>query len=148
MSKRTLEEWFKQVSGDVLIVSEAVPSRTVMKRHFWEPRTDLFEDERHLIVRCELAGVSSEDISIFYLPDRHSLILRGIRHEEDLPGAEKKCCHQLEVYFGEFEREVALPDTPVEPQLIRAQYRAGFLYVLVPKSRLTVRHVRMTIRKS
>lgn len=124
----------------------AIRNRAVKK--FWQPPTDLFEDERFFIVRSELAGVHSGDIQIVYLPDRHSLLIRGVRQEEDLPGAEKRGCHQLEIYFGEFEREIELPKVPVEPLEIKAQFRSGFLYVLAPKATQRMRHVHMTITRA
>lgn len=147
MARRNLEDWFWQVSGDVMVLAEASPARTSRKR-FWEPKADVFEDERHFILRCELAGVRSQDIQIAYLPGRHSLLVRGVRQEEELPGAEKKGCHQLEIYFGQFERELPLPETPVEPSEMRARLENGMLYVLVPKARMRVRHVRMRVIQS
>ena len=148
MSRRSLEDWFWQVSGDELIITQTVELNFRLRRQFWEPKADLFEDDHHFIMRVELAGVRAEDIQIIYVPDKHSLIIRGIRHEDELPGAEKKGCHQLEIYFGEFLREIPLPNIPVEPRSIRATYRSGFLYVLVPKSAHRVQHIRTTVTKA
>lgn len=148
MSRRNLEDWFWQVGGDVLVVERVAPKGRSLRRKFWEPKADLFEDDRHFILRCELAGVRPEEIQIAYLPDRHAMYIAGTRHDEELPGAEKKGCHHLEIYFGEFERLVPLPDTPIVAEGVRAHYRTGILHVLVPKSRVRVRHVRMTITEA
>jgi HSP20 family protein len=147
MPRRKLEDLFWQVSGDVVVVSAGQGLKSAMTRRFWEPHVDLFEDERHFLIRAELAGIHPQQMQVVYLPDRHSVLVRGVRSDEDVPGFEKKACHQLEIFYGEFEREITLPADPVEPDHIKAQYRSGLLYLLIPKSKARVRHITMTIRK-
>jgi HSP20 family molecular chaperone IbpA len=147
MARRNLEEWFWQVSGDVLIVTVGSTPPTSHRRHFWEPKVDVFEGAEHFVIKAELSGVRQENLQLAYLPDRHSLLIRGVRNDEGLPGVGKANCHQLEIYYGEFEREIQLPDAPVEPEAMKAQYAAGMLFVLIPKARVRVQHTRVTIRQ-
>jgi len=146
MARRSLEEWFWQVGGDVLVITSS-PNATSAGRRFWEPKVDLFEDQSSFVVKVELAGVNPQELQIVYLPDRHSVLLRGVRRDDHPTGASQRHVHQLEIYYGEFEREVNLPDAPVEPDKMLAHYRGGFLYVLVPKASLRVRHTRVTIHE-
>ncbi len=113
----------------------------------WQPCIDLFETQREFILKAELAGVEPEHVQVAYVPGRHSLLLRGVRQEIDPSSEERSSIHQLEIYYGEFEREISLPQTPVEPERMRAQFRNGILYVGLPKATLRVTHTRITIRK-
>jgi HSP20 family molecular chaperone IbpA len=60
------------------------------------------------------------------------VILRGRRNEEDF-GHDRTGAFQLEIYYGDFEREVKLPDVEIVPQGMRATYRNGMLTVVLPK---------------
>jgi len=149
VARRNPEVWFWQAGGDLLrLVGEGgqVPRRLGSNK-FWEPRIDLTEDEGNYYLKLELAGVRSEDLQLLYLPDRHSMLIRGVRKEDDEDACSRTGAHQLEIYYGKFEREVELPDCPIEPSQVRAQMRNGFLYVLVPKAKLAYRHTKISIRK-
>lgn len=106
---------------------------------------DLIEEDRRFLLKAELAGVRAEDISLMYLPERHSIILRGVRPERDFTGDAHVGVHQLEIQYGEFQREIRLPDSRIESDSIRAQYRNGFLLILVPKADRVVTTI--TVRK-
>ena len=116
-------------------------------RGFWQPNVDLLEDQEHYYLKVELAGVRGEDLQLLYLPDRHSMLVKGVRKEERCFDADLTGCYQLEIYYGEFEREVELPDTPIEPSKVKAQFKNGFLFVLVPKAKAAFRHTKISIRK-
>ncbi len=135
MRHRKVEELYWQVGGELQRMSEELSGSRprVAAGKAWEPRVDVVEDERRFVVKAEIAGVRGDDISLVYMPRRHSLILRGVRPEMEYSEGERTAVHQLEILVGEFEREVTLPDTPIDPARIRAQYRNGFLIVVVPK---------------
>jgi HSP20 family protein len=98
-------------------------------------------------VKAEIAGVRGEDIQLMYLADRHALLLRGVRQDEGDGSHGKSSVHQLEIFYGEFQREVKLPDVPIAIDRMKAQYRNGFLLVLLPKEqRVTVTRT-VTIKK-
>ncbi len=153
MARRDLDEWLFQVGAELQRLSEEVSPTAprVARWRAWKPQIDLMEAENHFILKAEVAGLRGEDFRIAYNPERHSISLRGCRHEEEFIEEGRGGCHQLEIYYGEFEREVQLPETPVNSQEIRAQYRNGFLIVLIPKSKresdsVTVRRT-ITVRK-
>ncbi len=93
----------------------------------WHPPTDVYETDDAVVVKIEIAGMRPEDFEIAYT-DR-VLTVRGERRDTD---ANKTGCHLLEVTYGEFEIQIALPGTYVESQ-IEARYEDGFLYVTLPK---------------
>jgi HSP20 family protein len=136
MPKRDVEEWFWQISGDLKLPSEDLSAGRprIANARFWEPRIDLVEEGDRFLVKAELAGVRGQDIEILYLADRHALLIRGSRSEGDLSEGVRHEVHQLEIYYGEFQREIRLPsESEIEPEHIRARYKNGFLYVLIPK---------------
>jgi HSP20 family protein len=102
--------------------------RVNARAHIWRPPTDVYEIEEAVIVRVEIAGMQEEDFSIS-LAGR-LLSIRGIR--QDLP--ERRAYHQMEIFFGEFLSEVELP-CAVLTEGISAEYRAGFLRLVLQKDR-------------
>src|SRR5215469_8039468 len=134
MPRREVDEWFWQVSGELHPLAEELASGRprVATARFWEPRVDMVEEERRFLLKAEIAGVKAEDISVLYIPERHSILIRGVRSDSDLYDGKPQGVHQLEIYYGEFQREIKLPDVRIESDGIRAQYRNGFLYILIP----------------
>ncbi|MFZ4506182.1 MAG: Hsp20/alpha crystallin family protein [Fimbriimonas sp.] len=139
MARKEVEEWFYSLGGD--LPGESACLGTVRPRlangRCWEPRLDLMEEERQFILRAELAGVRGEDIQLHYTPERHALLLRGHRAEPISNPDSHVGFYQLEIYYGEFMREIKLPDVSIDPDGIRAQYRNGFLVVVIPKRERT-----------
>ncbi|MHB8636006.1 MAG: Hsp20/alpha crystallin family protein [Fimbriimonadaceae bacterium] len=134
MRRRETEEWFFEIGTDLGRFAEELSfgGPKLARSKLWEPRIDVFEDEARIVVRAEIAGVRGEDIRLVYVPERNSLLIRGIRSQEEIP--DRAVAHQLEIYYGEFEREQSLPECDFRPAGIRAQYRNGFLTVLLPKA--------------
>ena len=135
MPRRDAEEWLVQVGRGMSSLAEelAVGRPRVAAGQCWEPRVDLFEEESRLLVRVEIAGVRGEDIGLHFVPERHALVIRGVREEPVPNEGGRRAAHQLEIMYGEFSREVALPAVSVDARGIRAQYRNGMLLVMVPK---------------
>jgi HSP20 family protein len=103
-------------------------------QEFWLPRTDVYETDEELVVRVELAGVKREALSVSLSGDRHTINIKGTRAERTVDERRKIRYYQLEVYFGPFEREVALPkDIDVDETRLSATYREGFLVITLPK---------------
>ena len=148
MARRNPEVWFWQGSGDPLrLIHEIGGKQTHLRRSLWEPRIDLMEDEDHFYLKVELAGVKGEDLQLLYLPDSHSMLIKGVRREEECFDIKRSGIHQLEIYYGEFEREVPLPGPPIEASHVKAQFRNGFLYALIPKAKAAFRHTKISIRR-
>lgn len=107
-------------------------------QEFWLPRADLYETENDLVVRVEVAGVQKESLNVSLSSDRRILTIRGTRSEQFIDERTKIRYHQLEVYFGPFERDVLLPtDLDVDADQVSATYREGFLVVTLPKTAKT-----------
>lgn len=134
MPRRGVDEWFWSVGDLQRMTGEMVSSRPVVASgKCWEPRIDLIEDEHRFLVKAEIAGVRGEDIQLVYLPERNSIVIRGIRQDEDAPHVHGRRLHQLEIPTGEFSREIKLPEMPLHVEGMRAQYKNGFLFVMIPK---------------
>lgn len=150
MPRRDLDEWFWQVGTELQRLSDEMirPRRTIAGRRFWEPKIDLVEyDSGAYMIKAELAGVKADDIQLLYVAERHSILLRGVRQEEDSTESVRSGIYQLEIYYGEFEREIKLPDEAIDPDGIRAQYKNGFLLVVVPKREQSKVKPRVNARK-
>ena len=67
-------------------------------------------------------------------PDDRVLSVSGDRNEEDADRRDRVRCYQLEIYFGQFERQVVLPgDIRIDRDAISASCKDGFLVVTLPK---------------
>src|SRR5687768_6314733 len=74
------------------LFAPAHPFRPVAEG-WWHPFTDIYESERHFIIRMELAGVDADALQV--VKEGRCLIVRGERPERPpVPGA--LACHQLE----------------------------------------------------
>lgn len=104
-------------------------------QEFWLPRADVYETERELVVRVEVAGVQRESLNVSISADRRVLSVKGTRSEQQLDERRKIRYYQLEVYFGSFERDILLPkEVTFDSENLKAIYRDGFLTVILPKA--------------
>jgi HSP20 family protein len=135
MPRRDVEEWFVQVGREMASLAEEMSTGRprVAGGRCWEPRVDLFEEDARLLLRVELAGVRGEDIALHFVPERHALVVRGVRPDTLPLEGGRRAAHQLEIMTGEFSREIALPDISIDAGAIRAQVRNGMLLVSIPK---------------
>jgi HSP20 family protein len=92
----------------------------------WCPATDLIEMTDRLIIRLEIAGMRQSDFAIWIEPKR--IRICGHRSESH----EQRSFHRMEIPFGDFESEVDLP-LPIDVRQTVAEYRDGFLSVILPK---------------
>jgi HSP20 family protein len=136
MARRDLDEWLWQVGAELQRLSEEITpgAPKVARRTAWEPRIDLLETKDAFIIKAEIAGVRGDEIRISYQAKRHSVTIRGVRRDEDLAQGGQCGYHQLEIAYGEFEREIHLPKQPIQAEAIRATYRNGVLIVTIPQS--------------
>ncbi|HRF60203.1 MAG TPA: Hsp20/alpha crystallin family protein [Fimbriimonadaceae bacterium] len=136
MARRDLDEWLWQIGTELQRLSrEVAPGGPKLARgSAWQPRVDVAETSDSLVIKAELAGIGSEDVRISLDLKTHTLLLRGVRSEEDLQEGARCGYHQIEIDYGEFEREISLPEVPIEAGGMGAQYRNGFLIVIIPKA--------------
>lgn len=149
MPRRDVEEWFWLPGEEMHRLAEEMSRQRprIASGRAWEPRIDLIEEEHRFLLKAELAGVRGEDIQLQFVPERHSLVLRGFRQEDDFSDGNRTGIHQLEIFYGEFQREVRLPDISIDAGGIRATFRHGFLLVMIPKQDRMIVSRTITIRK-
>ena len=94
----------------------------------WQPDVDVFETERGVVVRVELAGIRSEDVRVSV--DGQVLRLSGVRGAPE--GEEVQRLHQMEITSGPFERQVRIP-IAFERDHVSAHLANGFLTVTLPR---------------
>ncbi|MFH1006232.1 MAG: Hsp20/alpha crystallin family protein [Candidatus Latescibacterota bacterium] len=96
----------------------------------WRPPTDVYETERHILIRMEIAGMRQEHFRLHL--EGNVLAIRGRR---ECPYRDRKgSFSQMEIHSGLFEAVVRLPQSS-EASSIRASYKEGFLEIVVPKTR-------------
>lgn len=101
---------------------------------FWQPAADVHETENAILIKLELAGVSAETVQVALSASGRQLHVSGTRYEPHDERISRTGCHQLEIYFGPFERSFTLPaEFEVERDGITASLRDGFLTVTLPR---------------
>jgi HSP20 family protein len=98
--------------------------------HAWRPPTDVCETDEAFIVDVEVAGMKSNEFTVSF--EKNTLTVRGSRPEKSEPRA----YHQMEIAHGEFATEVHIPGS-VNTETIEANYKDGFLRVILPKQKPT-----------
>lgn len=93
----------------------------------WTPPTDVYETDRYLVVRVEIAGLQADDYRV--LLDGRRLRVEGIRRDP----AAKLVYQQMEIAYGPFVTEMELP-SPVDEKDVEASYEDGFLTIVLAKS--------------
>jgi HSP20 family protein len=102
--------------------------RVSSRQYAWRPPTDVFVTDDAVIVRVEIAGMRNGEFSITF--EDHTLTIRGSRPDQP----ERRAYHQMEIRFGEFRTDVGL-HWPVDTDKIDAEYRDGFLRVMLPHAK-------------
>ena len=94
----------------------------------WTPAADIYESDNELTVNLDLPGVDPNMVDIRV--ENNILTIRGERHFEE---KQKENFHRVERSYGPFARAFTL-STSVDPDKIRANYKAGVLSITLPKA--------------
>lgn len=134
MANRDIDEWLWHLGSELeRLKSEGISSPPkVAKKSAWEPAIDLYETANYVVIKVEIAGVQTDNLKILIQQQEHKMILKGERFEENFKESRQKC-HQLEISYGEFEREIELPAIPLNWDSMQAKYNNGFLLIFIPK---------------
>jgi HSP20 family protein len=97
-----------------------------VRSNVWSPPTDVYEMEEAYVVRVEIAGMHEDDYEV--LLENDTLLISGSR--SDIP--DRRAYQQMEIRFGKFATAVSIPG-PVNEDRARAEYKDGFLTVVLPK---------------
>ena len=101
---------------------------------FWQPAADVHETDDGIAIKLELSGVTTENVSVSLSGDGRRLQVSGVRAEQTDERESRRGCHQLEIYFGPFERVFLLPPNfDVDRDNITATLRDGFLTISLPR---------------
>ena len=98
-----------------------------VRSNVWSPPTDEYETETTYVVRVEIAGMREEDFEV--LLENDTLLISGSR--SDVP--DRRAYQQMEIRFGKFATSVNIPG-PVDVEQAQAEYKDGFLTVVLPKA--------------
>ena len=94
----------------------------------WSPPTDEYETDEAYVVRVEIAGMREDDFEVAL--ENHVLHISGVRPDFH----ERRAYHQMEIRFGKFATAISLPG-PVNVEQSHAEYKDGFLTVVLPKTK-------------
>ena len=129
-----LEREMRRVSDNMLL---QVFRASGMAGELWTPRVDVYETAENVVVKVCAAGLAPDKMELSISSDNKFLTLRGMRVEQDEDKTERVRYYQLEIYYGPFERIVALPaEVAIERDKLAATYKDGFLKVMLPKKTL------------
>jgi HSP20 family protein len=98
-----------------------------VRSNVWSPPTDQYETEEAYVVRVEIAGMREDDFEVSL--EDNTLFISGSR--PDFP--ERRAYQQMEIRFGKFAAALGLPG-PVNIEQARAEYKDGFLTIILPKA--------------
>ncbi len=94
----------------------------------FRPPADLYETAQGLVLRLDLAGVTSEDLAITLCGQE--LIIRGQRRHFPPAGAIRFIHHEMS--YGGFERKFFIP-ADIDPEGLQARYAEGILEIDLPR---------------
>jgi HSP20 family protein len=138
MARRDYRDLLRQMEQDMQRFTEEAflsfyDSPTSYSR-FWQPAADVHETESSVVIKLELAGVSTESVNVALSGDGRRLVVSGARSEDHAERTARTGCHQLEIYFGPFERTFHLPpEMLIDRDAITATLKDGFLTITLPR---------------
>jgi len=113
---------FKDALGRTKAIKEEV------ERGVWTPPVDIYETAEDLVIKAELPGLSTDDVSVRV--DESVLTLKGDRKRE--AGVDRENYHLIERSYGHFRRSFVLPEN-VDPEGVQARFKDGVLRIAIPK---------------
>jgi HSP20 family protein len=95
----------------------------------WIPAADIYESDNELVVNLDLPGVDPKTVDVRM--ENNVLSIRGERQFDEK--LNKENFHRVERSYGPFARSFTL-STSVNPDSIRADFKAGVLSITLPKA--------------
>lgn len=100
--------------------------------NFNYPRMDIKDSPKEIVLKFDLAGVPKENIKLT-IDDHNILTLKGSKKTDSEKKSENMV--QKEIFYGNFERQVQLPDN-IEQDKLSTQYKDGILTVKIGKKKV------------
>jgi HSP20 family protein len=94
----------------------------------WIPPVDIYETGDDLVIKAELPGLSTEDVSVRV--EDNVLTLKGERKRQE--GIHRDTYHLMERSYGHFRRSFVLPNN-VDQEKVQAKFKDGVLFIAIPK---------------
>ena len=95
----------------------------------WRPSLEVYETRDSLVVSAEIAGMDEGRLEV--VVDGEMLVIRGERPDPD--HSERRAYHEARIPYGAFGADVYIP-FPVDPERTHAEYRNGFLRIVLPRT--------------
>ncbi|MDZ7794022.1 MAG: Hsp20/alpha crystallin family protein [Spirochaetia bacterium] len=92
------------------------------------PPVDVIEKTDSLVIRCDMPGISKEDLDLSLA--RNVLTIKGEKKPEEGKDEAKK--YRNETWSGVFQRTISLPDS-VDPNKVEADLHDGILEITIAK---------------
>lgn len=103
-----------------------------INRDVWSPKIDIYETKDMLVIKVAVSGLDPKNIELTLSDDNSSLNIKGYRNEDT--NDDKIKYHQLEIYYGMFERNIDLPSNVlIDRNNIKAKYENGMLVINIQK---------------
>ena len=98
----------------------------------WRPEINAYRSCHQIIICVDLAGVERSSIELSVEP--RAIRLRGHRQAPEPTGQDAAGLQVLamEIDYGEFERQIELPNE-VDPARVKAEQRNGLLWIHLPR---------------
>ncbi|WP_115708414.1 Hsp20/alpha crystallin family protein [Legionella sainthelensi] len=119
------EEFRQQISP---VLDTTSFSQTYSCSNLWRPSTDVYETDRAVIVKAEIAGVTLDNFNISFVDQ--ILTIQGTRIDTEA----KLNYHCLEIPYGNFQIRILIKGL-YDLECITVNYKNGYLYVILPKSK-------------
>ena len=97
----------------------------------WTPPVDIRETDNEVVLMADVPGIDEKNIDIRI--EAGTLTIKGERKFEEEKKGEGY--HIMERGYGTFARSFRLPES-VDPEKVKADYKAGVLSVALPKKEL------------
>jgi HSP20 family protein len=111
----SVESWYSEVQWAVTRYGKS-----------WRPPTDVYETDRNIVIKVELAGMADSEFFIGF--EGANLVISGTRRD----GTLKLRYKQMEIFCGEFRTSVRVEEL-VDKTGLSYSYKDGFLVVVLPK---------------
>ena len=92
----------------------------------FEPKVNVSESEKEIVVSAELPGMDDKDIDVSL--SKNELTIQGEKKEE-----KEESYYRMERPYGSFKRTLPLP-CEVEADKVEAQFKNGVLTITLPKT--------------
>jgi HSP20 family protein len=134
MAWRDYRDLMRQMEYDMHRFTEEAFGFLETPNRFWQPSADVHETGSSIVIKMELAGVTAENVNVSISGDGRRLTVSGTRAEQAEERSMRTGCHQLEIYFGPFERSFLIPaEFDIDRDAISATLREGFLTITLPR---------------